>query len=112
MLKNRRSIRCAHILLPLMIVTTPRIGDFNVDGKLDAALSITFDSFPNELYNLKIFHPSEVLIDVFTFEDKLKEIFGPDIGEDVDFASYYPANKQPWGQYMGSRGNGVYETPT
>ena len=111
LLKNRKSLRCAHILVPLMLATTPRLGDFNVDEKLDVALAVNFNSFPNELYALELFHPPRTSINVFSIEDKVKEIFGPDIEKIVDFTSYYSLEKQPWSQYMGSRGDCVYETP-
>ncbi len=95
-----------------MISTTPTIGDFNNDGKLDVVISTTYNGYPNRWYSILFLHPPKVSVDAFTIEDKLREVFGSDISQIVDFTSYYPANRQPWGQYMGSRGNGVYETPT
>ena len=94
------------------MAATPTVGDFNEDGKLDATLSITYDGFPGELSMLFPLHPPTVSVTTFTIEDKLKEIYGPEINDIVDFSSYYPADKQPWGQYMGAKGDGVYEPPS
>ena len=110
-MKNRKDIRCAHILLPWKLQTTPVIGDFDKDSRLDAATSVLFDGMPNESYKLSILHPPKVSVEAFNIEDKLVEVFGSEIKNIVDFSAYYPASKQPWKQYMGSEGNGIYETP-
>ena len=112
MLHDKKKVRCAHILAPLVQAVTPTLGDFNKDGKLDAALTVTYDGYPNELYIVHQFHPPKLSIDVITLEEKVKEIYGSDIDKLVDFSSYYSAEKQPWGHYMGSRGDGVYEKPS
>ena len=112
MFKDRKKVRCAHIITPLMLVGTPTVGDFNKDGKLDAAVSINYDGLPNELYLATPLHPNKVSVTTFTIEDKLNEVYGPEINDIVDFSSYYPADKQPWGQYMGTKGDGIYEPPS
>ena len=95
-----------------MLVGTPVIGDFNNDGKLDAAMSVTYDSLLGQLDMVTNFHRPRAFVATFTIEDKLNEIYGPEINDIVDFSSYYPADKQPWGQYMGAKGDGIYEPPS
>ena len=106
---SRKDIRCAHIVIPLMVATTPTVGDFNNDGKLDVAISTSYGAHPDKMYYFWFLHLPKVSVDTFTIEDKVKEVFGSDIEQVVDFTLYYPADKQPWRKYMGSRGNGVYE---
>ncbi len=87
-----------------MIVSTPIIEDFNQDGRLDGATTIVYVSHNNRL---NAFLSQKVNYKVFTIEDRLVEVYGPNIREIVEFSSYY--SNQPWGKYMGSKGNGVYD---
>lgn len=90
-------------------MTTPIIGDFNNDGRLDVAATVGYDGMPDESYRFSILHPSNMSVQVFNIEDRLTETFGPDIKNIVDFDSYLPVSKQPWKKYMGSAGNGIYD---
>ena len=107
-LHNRKMVRCAHILAPYMLPATPAVGDFNQDGKLDGVVSIMYFTVSNEL---NIFHSENVIVKAFTLEDRLKEVYGTDANI-VDFSTYYTPQQQPWTQYMGSQGNGVYTITT
>lgn len=109
MLQDKKNIRCAHVMVPMMQETTPTLGDFNHDGKLEVAASVIIDGFPGKYYPLTVFHPSKVSIDIFTIEDELVASYGEEIRELVDFSLYYSMEEQPWGGYMGSRGNGIFE---
>ena len=110
-LHNRKMVRCAHILAPYMLPATPAVGDFNQDGKLDGVVSIMYYGLLNDLVQLTIFHPPKVMVRAFTLEDRLKEVYGTDANI-VDFSTCYPPQQQPWTQYMGSQGNGVYTITT
>ena len=106
---DRKALRCSQILAPYMISATPVIGDFNRDGKLDGGVSIMYYTQDN---SMNIFHSQKVNFRAFTIQDRLVEVYGPEILDAVDFTSYYPVEEQPWTQYMGSRGDGVFFTPT
>ena len=110
-LQDRKKVRCAHILVPLLLAASPAVGDFNQDGKLDGVVSIMYYGLLNDLVQLTIFHPPKVMVRAFTLEDRLKEVYGTDANI-VDFSTYYPPQQQPWTQYMGSQGNGVYTITT
>ena len=106
---DRKETRCAHILVPLLVATTPVLGDFNMDGKLDAAVSISYSGYISSLYLLESFHLPKISLDVFTIEERVKQIYGPTIDDIVDFESFYSVDKQPWSRYMGSKKNCVYD---
>ena len=89
-----------------MLMSTPIIGDFNQDGKLDGATTINYVS-QNE--QLNVFNSQNVNYNVFTIEDRLVEVYGSGIRDVVEFSSYYSSREQPWGKYMGSKGNGIFE---
>ena len=99
----RKKLRCTHVMGPSMLTATPVVEDFNKDGELDAAFIIPYYSMSHS-----ITQPPKITVHAFTIKDKLKEIYGPDILDTVDFSSFYPSNKQPWTQYMGTNGNAVY----
>ncbi len=92
-----------------MLPTTPVLGDFNSDGKLDAAVSVPYGGYPDLLYFIHALHLPKVSVDAFTIESKLTEVFGPEITDRIEFSSYYSANMQPWSRYMGSKGTCVYD---
>lgn len=110
LLQDKRNTRCAHVMVPMMQETSPTLGDFDKDGNLEVAASLVMDGFPGaEYYALSIFHPAKVVMDVFTIKDKVVSSYGVEIRDIVDFSAYYSMEEQPWGQYMGSKGNGVYD---
>ncbi len=111
-LHDKKKVRCAHTVAPMMLATTPTIGDFDEDGKIEAAWSVIYDGFPNELYSIRELHPSKVSIEVVTLEKRMREIYGSKVDSLMNFSSYYPAQHQPWAGYMGSRGDCMYEQPS
>ena len=108
-MQDRKAVRCSHIILPFLLPTTPVLGDFNNDGKLDAAVSVPYGGYPDSLYFIHALHSPKVSVDAFTIENKLTEVFGTEINDIVEFSSYYSANVQPWSRYMGSKGTCVYD---
>ena len=110
--KNRKAVRCAHILTPWYSPSTPAIADLNGDGKFEIIVSMGFSQaftkplIPPELSD--IIHPQKVVTHAFTIQDKIEEVYGSTVVNKIDFSSYYPIDKQPWTQYMGTQGNGIY----
>ena len=102
---RRKAIRCSQILSPTLSVSTPIISDFNQDNRLDAIITVTYDSQSNEL---NVFNSQKVNYKAFDLEARLVQVYGADISTVVDFTSYNPAHKQPWTEYMGSQGDGTY----
>ena len=111
--KNRTRARCSYILAPWYSPSTPAIADLNSDGKFEAIVAMTYIETKNEMIHLPpelsdIIHPQKVVIHAFTIQDKIEEVYGSTVVNKIDFSSYYPIDKQPWTQYMGTQGNGIY----
>lgn len=106
---RRKSLRCSQVLVPSLLVSTPVIGDFNQDNRLDGAVTVVYFSQNNRL---NVFKSQKVIYKTFDIQTRLVEVYGKGILEIVDFPSYYSAWEQPWGRYMGSTGDGTYEIRT
>lgn len=112
--KNRKTVRCAHVLAPLMSPGTPAISDLNGDGKFEGIFNLLYSQAPSE-FSLpqfdNIMHPPKIIVHAFTIQDRLEEVYGKTVADNVNFAGYFPLQDQPWLQYMGSHGDGIFVNP-
>ena len=56
-------------------------------------------------------HSPKITVQAFNIENRVKEVYGAEVAAGFDFKRYYASEDQPWGQYMGSHGNSVYNNP-
>ena len=108
MLNDVHMVRCSHILAPYMLSSSPGMHDLNGDGLLEGVVSLLFFSIPNDLAMVMPLHPSTIYMHAFTFEKKVREVYG-DYADSVDFSQYHPIEHQLWTQYMGSKGDNTFE---
>uniref|UniRef100_A0A1X7TXJ2 FAM234A/B beta-propeller domain-containing protein n=1 Tax=Amphimedon queenslandica TaxID=400682 RepID=A0A1X7TXJ2_AMPQE len=95
LMKDRKGLRCAHVMAPVLSAGTPVITDS--DGDVPSPYSVKV---------LDFIHPPKLIVQSLTIENRLKAIYGTQVqGVSSD---YWPMDKQPWTEYMGSNGNGVY----
>lgn len=104
--KDRHKLRCAHMLVPVMLSYTPVIEDFDKDGRLEVSTPILWSSLI-EYSDVTEAHPPKVLVKTFTLEDRFREVYGKD-ADQVDFSSFLPPSQQPWKKYMGSHSTGEF----
>ena len=90
-------------MAPIMIVTTPTIGDVNGDGKLEVSYAVVWSSPGDSMNGREV--PPQMKVTTFTLEDKFKEVYGEGV---IDFQRFLPPEKQPWPRYMGATADGVY----
>lgn len=90
-------LRCSHISSPNSIFTTPLIGDFNTDGRLDVCYTIAWGGLTGDAF--------KVLLVTSDLERLFVGAYGKEI---LDFETFLPPKRQPWTQYMGVRGDGVF----
>lgn len=111
LMKNRKGVRCSHILAPLISPGTPVITDLNGDGKFEAVVSVVYSALSAEYGDsyFNFMHPPKIVVQTFNIERRLKALYGVDIN--VDTSVYYPLDEQPWTGYMGRTGNGTFITP-
>ena len=112
--ENRKNVRCAHILAPILSPGTPAISDLNGDGKLEGIFNILYSQTPSDFsipQLADIMHPPKIIVQAFTIQDRLKEVYGKTVADNVNFAGYFSLQDQPWLQYMGSRGDGIFVNP-
>ena len=107
LLKDHHKLRCAHILFPMTLASTPAVEDFNNDGRLELSVPILWNAHPGGISGMMMVNPPKVLVKTFTLEDRVKEVYGED-ADQVDFSSFVPPSQQPWKKYMGSRGTGEF----
>lgn len=99
---DKKTFRCAHILVPANDVATPTIGDVNGDGKLELSYAVGWGSLPSHEYSITA---QKLRLRTFTIEDRFVEVFGK--GK-LDFSRFLPPDEQPWTKYMGQTGDNVY----
>uniref|UniRef100_A0A1X7TB25 Uncharacterized protein n=1 Tax=Amphimedon queenslandica TaxID=400682 RepID=A0A1X7TB25_AMPQE len=108
LMKDHKGLCCAHVMAPVLLAGTPVITDCDGDGKVEAIVSLTYTAVPSP-YSVKVpgfIHPPQLIVQSLIIENKLKAIYGTQVqGVSSD---YWPMDKQPWTEYMGSNGNGVY----
>lgn len=97
---ERRDLRCDHISNPTQIFTTPLLGDFDQDGRLD----ITY----NIVWSASEYTPPRYLLAASDLESLFEEAYGTEI---LDFDNFLPLEDQPWTEYMGAEGNNVFRLP-
>lgn len=96
------------IIMSYQVISTPAVGDFDSDGRLDVAYSVVWSSVvPGGMGTVPQFK-----VFAFTLEERYRQISG---GDDkvkdqkvMDFESFLPADQQPWNRYMGRHGNNTY----
>ena len=90
------------------VISTPAVGDFDSDGRLDVAYSVVWSSIvPGGMGTIPQFK-----VFAFTLEERYRQIGGGDNEvkdqKVVDFELFLPADQQPWNRYMGRYGNNTY----
>ena len=112
LMKDRKGLRCAHVMAPVLSAGTPVVTDSDGDGRFEAIVSLTYTSVPSA-YSVKVLdfiHPPKLIIQSFTIENRLEAIYGTQVeGISTD---YWLMEKQPWTEYMGSNGNGIFINPS
>ena len=98
-----KGFRCSHIMAPIMIVTTPTIGDVDGDGKLEVSYTVVWSSPGDSMDGRQV--PPKMKVSTFTMEDKFNEVYGEGV---IDFRQFLPPEKQPWPRYMGATADCVY----
>ena len=93
------------------MISSPAVGDFNSDGRLDVTYSVVYSGIVLENMGTV----PEFKVFAFTLEDRYRQMVGISEGDEegrdqkiVNFESFLPANQQPWNKYMGHHGNNVY----
>ena len=94
-------LRCSHISSPTAIYTTPLLGDFNSDGRLDIAYLV--------VWTMTISVAPRMIIVASDLEEMFVKVYGTEI---LDFGTFLPPEEQPWTQYMGRTGNNIFKLST
>ena len=106
---DQRGLRCSHIMIPEMIVSTPAIGDIDEDGRLEIAYLVSWRANSRSSEEVVIQElPPRFTVFVKTLEMRVK---GEEEGE-TWLESFLPGGQQPWTHYMGARGDNIYSRPT
>ena len=113
LMKDRKQLRCAHVLAPILSAGTPVITDSDGDGKFEAVISLTYTpiSGPYSVKALDFIHPPKLIIQSFTIENRLKAVYGSK-ADGLDMSSYWSIEEQSWNEYMGRNGNGLFVDPS
>ena len=94
-----------------MQATTPVLGDVDGDGRLDVVLAVQHAAVHVRIPAISYFfidnYDSQVTVTMDTLEDLVIETYGEGA---VDFSLFLPPDQQPWTQYMGQNGDGVYSS--
>lgn len=124
-MKDRKGLRCASIVAPVQLASTPAIADLENDGRVELVVSVSYTGVPGEYssLNFEFLHPPKLVVQAFSIEDRFNVVYknsdaagggdgGTITGEElVDFSSYYSVAEQSWTEYMGTNGNGVFTDP-
>ena len=93
-------LRCSHVSSPTSIYTTPLLGDFNNDGRLDVNYVIVWGS------------GYEGAFKTLLVTSDLERLFVGAYGKEIlDFERFLSPAEQPWTQYMGQKGDNVFMLP-
>ena len=77
-----RDLRCSHIMIPEMIVSTPAIGDLDKDGRLEIAYLVSWRTNSRSSEEVVIQDlPPHFTVFVETLETRVKEEMGEEEGE-------------------------------
>ena len=107
-----KELRCSHIMIPEMIVSTPAIGDINEDGQLEIAYLVSWKSNSGGSGEIPIQDlPPRFTVFVETLAGRVREVMGEEEGERW-LGGFLPGGQQPWTHYMGARGDNTYLRPT
>ena len=107
-----RDLRCSHIMIPEMIVSTPAIGDLDKDGRLEIAYLVSWRTNSRSSEEVVIQDlPPRFTVFVETLETRVKEEMGEEEGERW-LERFLPGEQQPWTHYMGAGGDNIYCRPT
>ena len=118
LIKYRKGLRCAHILAPIQSESTPAITDLDGDGKPEAVVPIVYSKIPGKYSSDPFLHPPKVVVQTFTIEDQFKLAYHGNNDDEstneelIDFSSYYSIAEQPWTEYMGTNGDGIFVHPS
>ena len=93
-------LRCSHVSSPTSIYTTPLLGDFNNDGRLDVNYVIVWGS------------GYEGAFKTLLVTSDLERLFVGAYGKEIlNFERFLAPTEQPWTQYMGQKGDNVFMLP-
>lgn len=93
-------LRCQHFSSPTALFTTPLLGDFDANGRLDVSYIVVWESAYDAAF--------KTLLIASDLESLFTETYGKEV---LDFETFFPLNKQPWTQYMGQKGDSVFIPP-
>ena len=110
-LEWRRLFRCGFVYAARMQAATPVLADVDGDGHLDMALAVQHAAVhvrnPAISYFFIDNYETQVTVTMDSLEDLVIETYGKGA---VDFSQFLPPDQQPWTQYMGRNGDGVYSS--
>ncbi|XP_019852173.1 PREDICTED: uncharacterized protein LOC109582049 [Amphimedon queenslandica] len=113
-LSNRKVVRCSHVLAPHYSPSTLAITDVNGDSSPEGIVSMQYSAVSGALDIPQLsgpLHSPKITVQAFNIEDKVMEVYGAGAAAGINFKRYYASEDQPWGQYMGSHGNSLYNNP-
>ena len=93
-------LRCQHFSSPTALFTTPLLGDFDGDDRLDVSYIVVWESAYDAAF--------KTLLVASDLESLFTDTYGK---ETLDFETFSPLDKQPWTQYMGQKGDCVFIPP-
>ena len=107
----RHYFRCAFIYAARIQAATPVLGDADGDGHLDVVLAIQHAAIPVRIPAISYFfidnYEAQTTITMDSLESLVVETYGEGT---IDFSQFLHPNQQPWTQYMGRNGDGVYQS--